>query len=116
MQRFTFAMADPSYDLHLKQTLTIKPRDFYIHAIPRTDRKGIPLFSPPSASLSHDTRTGKASEQPDTISSVDMKPLYVLYGSNTGTSEAFAQRVASTAAEQGMSISRTDVFCRLNTC
>ncbi|KAI0805975.1 cytochrome P450 [Irpex lacteus] len=35
LQKFDFALADPSYTLELKQTLTIKPKHFYIHAIPR---------------------------------------------------------------------------------
>ncbi|EKM50288.1 uncharacterized protein PHACADRAFT_153757 [Phanerochaete carnosa HHB-10118-sp] len=38
MQRFTFSMHDPAYDLQLRQTLTIKPHEFYVHAMPRTDR------------------------------------------------------------------------------
>ena len=30
-------------------------------------------------------------------------PMYVLYGSNTGTSESFAQRIATNGASYGMS-------------
>ncbi|CDO70377.1 hypothetical protein BN946_scf184999.g17 [Trametes cinnabarina] len=35
MQKFDIVMHDPSYNLELKQSLTIKPKGFYIHAIPR---------------------------------------------------------------------------------
>ncbi|GJE90389.1 bifunctional P-450/NADPH-P450 reductase [Phanerochaete sordida] len=96
MQRFTFVLADASYDLRLKQTLTIKPHEFYIHALPRADRKGaLPLFSTPAVPRAADAAAQPA---PDAAS---LKPLYVLYGSNTGTSEAFAQRIASAAASHG---------------
>ncbi|EKM50262.1 uncharacterized protein PHACADRAFT_213993 [Phanerochaete carnosa HHB-10118-sp] len=102
MQRFNFVMADPSYDLHLKQTLTIKPHEFYIRAILRTDKKGpIPMFSAPSTLLQRSNDSSKAGEQPATENAADLRPLYVLYGSNTGTSEGFAQRIASAAAGQG---------------
>ena len=105
MQRFTFVMTDPSYDLKLKQTLTIKPNEFYIHAIPRTDKKGsIPVLGPFSTVVRpHGAPAGaaKVSEQPAANDLAEAKPLYVLYGSNTGTSEAFAQRIASAAASHG---------------
>ena len=86
MQRFTFVMDDPSYDLHLKQTLTIKPHEFYIHAIPRTDRKSIVPIPTPSSRL---LRSNEDSVAPTSVPADDSKKtLYVLYGSNTGTSEA----------------------------
>ena len=102
MQRFTFVMADPSYDLKLKQTLTIKPHEFYIYAIPRTDKKGsIPVLGTSSSILRPQGAGANAPELPIASNAVNAKPLYVLYGSNTGTSEAFAQRIASAAASHG---------------
>lgn len=32
LQTFNFRFDDPSYQLHIKQTLTIKPKDFFMHA------------------------------------------------------------------------------------
>ena len=98
-------MDDPTYTLQLKQTLTIKPKDFYIHAIPRKDKPkiitapstvisqamGIPSNLTTSL-VSDGNAVGKAAQ-----------PLYILYGSNTGSSEAFAQRIASDAPSHGMS-------------
>ncbi|THH18035.1 hypothetical protein EW146_g2890 [Bondarzewia mesenterica] len=98
IQRFDLVMVDPSYNLQLKQALTIKPDGFFIRATPRAGRHilvaprsssllSAPAFKHNSALLSGD--------------SVPKKPLYVLYGSNTGTAEAFAQRIASEASAHG---------------
>ncbi|KAI0093019.1 cytochrome P450 [Irpex rosettiformis] len=35
LQKFTFELADPDYELEIMQTLTVKPKNFFIHAIPR---------------------------------------------------------------------------------
>lgn len=101
MQRFTFVMDDPSYNLHLKQTLTIKPHDFYIHAIPRTDKKSIIPVSIPSSTLLRTHNRDADAASTAYASGVDKKPMYVLYGSNTGTSESFAQQIASSSYKHG---------------
>lgn len=95
------AMADPSYNLELKQALTIKPNGFSIRAIPRAGRRNVlaarsfDLKSPQNVDLSKsDVMTPG---QNDTLK----QRLYVLYGSNTGTSESFAQRIASEAPAHG---------------
>ncbi|KAF8755308.1 cytochrome P450 [Rhizoctonia solani] len=81
-QKFDFVAGDPTYNLQLKQTLTLKPKNFTLRAIPRKDA--------PSA----------ASDigQNDSGSGV---PLYVLYGSNTGSCEGFAQQISSGAVAKG---------------
>ena len=37
LQKFNLEFADPDYELEIKQTLTIKPKNFFMHAIPRKD-------------------------------------------------------------------------------
>ena len=32
LQNFNFRFDDPSYQLEIKQTLTLKPRNFFMHA------------------------------------------------------------------------------------
>lgn len=97
MQKFDFVLQDPAYELQLKQTLTIKPKNFFIRATPRAGKAY--FFPVPAAgTLKAPTDTGKATSAAPSETS---KPLYVLYGSNTGNSEAFAQRVASDAAAHG---------------
>ncbi|KAI8986145.1 cytochrome P450 [Trametes punicea] len=45
-QHFDLVMADPKYELELKQTLSIKPKNFFIRALPRKDKPR--LFAIPS--------------------------------------------------------------------
>ncbi|KAH9932779.1 bifunctional P-450/NADPH-P450 reductase [Epithele typhae] len=98
-QRFDLVMRDPTYELELKQTLTIKPHNFFIHAIPRKDRPR--LLHIPSGPTAQATRGEEKRSAAFATASKDMKPLYVLYGSNTGTSESFAQRLVSAAPSHG---------------
>ncbi|KAJ7635523.1 fatty acid hydroxylase [Mycena polygramma] len=98
LQRFDLSFADPSYTLQLTQTLSVKPRGFYIHARPRTKEHA--FYATPSLGLKGsavDTAPSVASN----IVTSELKPLYVFYGSNTGTSEAFAQRIANEALSYG---------------
>jgi cytochrome P450/NADPH-cytochrome P450 reductase len=92
-------MDDPSYQLRLKQAITIKPDGFYIRAYPR-NRKTRLYTTPSSAKLLQ----GTAKQRQSFAASADVasnQPLYVLYGSNSGTAEGFAQRVASDAPAHG---------------
>lgn len=101
MQRFDLVMEDPSYELAIKQTLTIKPLHFYIRAIPRAQASRL-LAIPSSTLLQARDGPRDAPVKPAAAAGQDAKqPLYVLYGSNTGSCEAFAQRIASGAASHG---------------
>nr|BAK09530.1 cytochrome P450 [Postia placenta] len=97
-QHFDLVVDDPSYELQLKQTLTIKPKGYHIRAIPR---KGGSVPIALSSSSLHKARLGDQPQptQPASVAGSELRQqLYVLYGSNTGTSETFAQRVTSDAA------------------
>lgn len=100
LQRFDLVMDDPTYTLQLKQTLTIKPKDFYIHAIPRNDKPKMTASPSTITSQEMGTPSGITSTPAQSINE-PRQPLYVLYGSNTGSSEAFAQRIASDAPSYG---------------
>ena len=101
-------MDDPSYELKVKQTLTIKPDEFYIHAIPRKDKSR--LLSVPASALAPAVAAagkgqnvnGRGTSTTEAEAS-DMQPLFILYGSNTGSSKSFAERLASDAPTHGMS-------------
>ncbi|KAF7299882.1 Fatty acid hydroxylase [Mycena chlorophos] len=114
IQKFDLSFADPSYNLHLKQTLTLKPKNFYIRASLRVDRGGAPmLYAAPSSTLMS-ARDGHADSVRNVSPAVrDGKPLYVLYGSNTGTSEAFAQRVANAAVSLPFLDWQTNTYQRI---
>ncbi|KAH9850173.1 bifunctional P-450/NADPH-P450 reductase [Lenzites betulinus] len=101
LQHFDLVMHDPTYELELKQTLTIKPHNFAIHALPRKDKSRV--FAIPSATLlsAHAASTQRDRSGTVSASAANLQPLYVLYGSNTGNSESFAQRLASDAPAHG---------------
>ena len=98
-QRFDLVMDDPSYQLKVKQSLTVKPEGLYIRAYPR-NRKARLYTTPSNAKLLRGTADQRPSA-PAPADVADGQPLYVLYGSNSGTSESFAQRVASDAPTHG---------------
>lgn len=75
LQRFQIEMADPSYDLKLHSTLTIKPDDFKFKVRRRPDFKG-PIVTLPGASITEEkTRQPKRKVEGATDSVVS-----VLYG------------------------------------
>jgi cytochrome P450 / NADPH-cytochrome P450 reductase len=97
-------MGNSEYTLKLKQTLTIKPDEFYIRAIPRENVP--PLTVAPGASNQQKTKKDDmkvTNTRPEDVAG--RQKIQVLYGSNTGTSEAFAQRIASAASSKGFNAS-----------
>ncbi|ESZ96262.1 hypothetical protein SBOR_3317 [Sclerotinia borealis F-4128] len=107
LQNFDFRLHDPGYKLRIKQSLTIKPKNLIMRATLRHQMTAMDLEhllrGPPSSSLnSVDSSLAPAAEVPDISSlNLDCKPMTILYGSNTGTCLAFAQRMASTASGHG---------------
>ncbi|MFC4943703.1 bifunctional cytochrome P450/NADPH--P450 reductase [Pseudonocardia sp. GCM10023141] len=103
LQRFDLSPADPDYRLKIKQTLTIKPEGLYVHA--RRRATTIVAGAEPAAT----PRTAAASGEANDI------PVTVLYGSNAGTSEAFAQRIANDARQRGYSPTVATLDSRVGT-
>lgn len=106
VQHFDFTMDDPSYTLHLKQTLTIKPKDFYVHAKLRNDMSATQFEQKIRSGVATPVKshqTVDASNLKDRLAATGLagKPMTVLYGSNTGTCQAFAQRIAADAPSHG---------------
>ncbi|KAE8146488.1 cytochrome P450 [Aspergillus avenaceus] len=102
LQNFNFQMDDPSYNLQVKQTLTVKPKDFYMRATLRegldVTHLGATLTASGSEHASHANGHGKAAAAKK---AGDMKPMHIFYGSNTGTCEAFARRLSDDASGYG---------------
>jgi cytochrome P450/NADPH-cytochrome P450 reductase len=98
LQHFDLKLDDPSYELKIKQTLTIKPKDLYIRS---TLRDGIDATS--LDHRLHSTASNmKEQVRPRSLTpSVGGKPMTILYGSNTGTCLALAQRLSSDAVARG---------------
>ncbi|KAI9727399.1 MAG: hypothetical protein M1834_008405 [Cirrosporium novae-zelandiae] len=103
LQNFNFELDDPSYQLRYKQTLTVKPKDFKIHATLRNKISPTQL----EQNLASITSGHAAGPEPSHSASIPLRPvakgpgLHIFYGSNTGTCEALAQRLAGDAASHG---------------
>lgn len=99
LQNFNFTEKDPSYHLQIKQTLTIKPKDFYMRAHLRNHMSATTL----ERALASTTINEHAGEKPkvNKKKAAKGKPMAVYYGSNTGTCEALANRLASDAGNHG---------------
>ncbi len=86
LQRFDFIDGHDT-PLRIKETLTLKPDGLFVRVRPRADRPVPPSAAPvpvaPVALPHHGT------------------PLRVLFGSNTGTAESFAQRIAESGRRSG---------------
>lgn len=101
VQKFDLSFVDPSYNLELKQTLTIKPAALGIRAALR--QRANKITATPSSPLKVDGGISSQAFRLPSNRTEGSVPLYVLYGSNTGTSESFAQRIATDAPNYGQS-------------
>lgn len=99
LQYFDFRMDDPNYKLAINQTLTIKPKDLFMHA---TLRKGIdPLHL--ERMMTSDGQ--KAAQVPDLLGKTNGKRseklMSIYFGGNMGTCESLAQTVAQSSVTHG---------------
>ena len=98
LQRFDLIAEDPGYQLKVAETLTLKPDGLRI----RVKRRGTSSFKPRGVLAPATTSAAKPADAPARVApSGPTTPLLVLYGSNTGSCEAFAERIANEAAAQG---------------
>lgn len=109
LQNFNISLDDASYQLKIKQALTIKPQDFFMRARLRNHISATEL----ERSLS----SGAVSAPPEASGVTNAKkqakkgkPMAIYYGSNTGTCEALANRLASDAANHGFSAETVDTL------
>jgi cytochrome P450/NADPH-cytochrome P450 reductase len=96
LQRFEL-IKDPSYQLHTKVTLTVKPADFFIQVRRRADRP-IDKAEPVAVSAQAQTKPGPV------VSNAHHTPMAVLFGSNLGTAEGVATRLAQEGTERGYDV------------
>ncbi|KAK3938330.1 putative bifunctional P-450:NADPH-P450 reductase [Diplogelasinospora grovesii] len=115
LQNFNFLHDDPSYTLQYKQTLTTKPKDFYMRAVLRngltpTELEHRLAGGQDTSSITRKPTAGLASMTHSAKTSTEGKgkPMSIYYGSNTGTCEALAQRLAADASSHGFSAKVVD--------
>jgi cytochrome P450/NADPH-cytochrome P450 reductase len=96
LQRFKL-IDNHRYQMHLKETLTIKPDGFKIKVRPRTDKeRGAYEGHAAAAATARAAPVPAARTRPG-----HNTPLLVLYGSNLGSAEELATRVADLAEVNG---------------
>jgi cytochrome P450 / NADPH-cytochrome P450 reductase len=108
LQRFEF-VDFANYQLETKQTLTIKPANFIIRVKPRAGRATTGFFAAPqqaaapSAAPPGSTPAPSSTAVPNPAAAADTHatPLLVLFGSNLGTAEGIAHRIAEDARSRG---------------
>ncbi|KAI9663870.1 MAG: hypothetical protein M1821_007360 [Bathelium mastoideum] len=110
LQNFNFRLDDPNYEIKIKQTLTLKPDEFYMRA---SLREGI------TATKLQESLTAPKDAQPladnvslqrtQTIVDEGSESMAILYGSNTGTCEAFARKLASDCKRHGFKATVADL-------
>ncbi|KKA18357.1 Fatty acid hydroxylase [Rasamsonia emersonii CBS 393.64] len=101
LQNFNFQLDDPSYTLRINETLTVKPKDFQMRA---TLREGLKATTLETILNGGEAPKEAARDQKKNASAVKPgsgKPLHIFFGSNTGTCEALARRLADDAGAYG---------------
>lgn len=104
LQNFDMQLDDPNYEMKVVQSLTIKPKDFYMRASLRDGITPVMLLQ----RLGGDQAKPNGEEGSNGIAkglsvAVDSEcELSILYGSNTGTCQALAQRLAAQCAQRGL--------------
>ncbi|KAH0341842.1 putative P450 monooxygenase, partial [Aureobasidium melanogenum] len=99
LQTFRFTKSDPSYTLRIKTTLTIKPDNFHMRAELRDPDMIEELIGSLGGNQAKDS--DKTKQRGDVEADPNADPIHILYGSNTGTCEALAQSLSSTASRHG---------------
>lgn len=114
LQNFDLSFDDPSYELQYKQTLTTKPKNFYMRAAVRGGLTATELSHRLSGTAATPITNGfaRGTSRPGGTKDEKQrqgKPMSIYYGSNTGTCEAFAQRLAADASMYGYEATVVDV-------
>ncbi|KAJ4372866.1 hypothetical protein N0V83_003157 [Neocucurbitaria cava] len=110
LQNFNFSMEDSSYQLQIKQTLTIKPKDFYMRAHLRNHVSATSLERALASATIADPSPSNSAPGVKKEKATKGKPMAIYYGSNTGTCEALANRLASDAANHGFRADLVDTL------
>lgn len=110
LQNFTISLADPNYKMQVQQTLTIKPKNTYVHVKLRPGINATQLLqrltgspaTPPEPANGVSLRKNATNGSSAAGTATPNGPtLAILYGSNTGTCQSLAQSIAVEASQRG---------------
>ncbi|KAL3457146.1 cytochrome P450 [Aspergillus heterothallicus] len=105
LQNFTFSLDDPMYRLRLVETLTIKPKNLRVRASLRHGMTPIDLdhrLRGVDTTAQHGSAGVPPSLENHSLGS-HVRKIYIFYGSNSGTCETLARRLATNGLLQGFS-------------
>lgn len=110
LQSFDMKLEDPSYQISLKMALTVKPDNLKIRVQPRDKQTATALDKlVHSGGAANEILSRSSGATAAEISNGSQKALRILYGSNTGTCQAFAQKTAAAAASKGFAAHVADM-------
>jgi cytochrome P450/NADPH-cytochrome P450 reductase len=99
LQNFDLRLADPMYNMRIKHSITLKPLGLYVKASLRHGTTPVELEQKlHSGSTPSSKGKGTNKKQDDDSHREGATPLTILYGTNTGTCLALAQRLAAEAS------------------
>ncbi|EME77285.1 uncharacterized protein MYCFIDRAFT_88699 [Pseudocercospora fijiensis CIRAD86] len=101
LQNFNLRFADPSYELKIAETLTIKPDNLLIKAQLRDGIDPIQLSKKLHGEIRTAAREEPAKHLASSKSSGDSGQLTIFFGSSAGTCEGLAQSLAASARVRG---------------
>ncbi|GME45262.1 hypothetical protein M431DRAFT_81893 [Neofusicoccum parvum] len=99
LQCFDVEMVDPAYELRVKDSLTIKPDGFEVRVRLRRHASATELLEALGGGVAAVGSEGEDGESGDEVGGG--RPMTVLYGSNSGSCETLAHRLARDAAKMG---------------
>ena len=103
LQKFSPELADPSYELELRSTLTVKPTGFFMKMRRRPGKSwltGVPGGALTDQAQKHQRETESKSGSNDSTGTT--QKVKIFYGGNSGTCEGFAQSLQATLSERKM--------------
>jgi cytochrome P450/NADPH-cytochrome P450 reductase len=104
LQNFNFRLHEPSYTLSIKQTLTLKPANFFMHASLKEGIDSVYLERYLHLDAKNDPKRTTKHSQIRLNPGEAKDPMTVLYGSNSGTCESLAQSLARAAGARGYDV------------
>ena len=104
LQNFDFRLEDPQYELQTQQTLTVKPKNMFLHAMPRRGVNPIAIEKRLHAADSSPSISSGDSEPLTARECKSHRPMAVFFGGNMGTCESLAQTVGNVASSHGYKV------------
>ena len=98
LQSFDLRLSDPNYAMQIRHAITIKPMNIFVKTTLRNGMTPVELKQRLIGGETGGTKEAKKDTKVQTSQNKDGPPLTILYGSNQGTCQALAQRLASEAS------------------